>query len=394
MKKNILLSLLAFTVFFTVGIIVNSLKSTENTQKNYVIKDIAYSGGVIKDVIVQGDEEHDQFRSEKLGEVYLAYNTESLPDVRNIEKTAEGEILTLNGERIGGEIYFSGIKKGEKDVASYKMKVNIDGTLSSYEKFTEEMQISFANNDKGAYFSIGKDLSQKDLWGVKYTQANTEDDNVRYIGTGVWEREITQSPEGDLVAFQRQISSGTVSDNIVLVKNNEIVVYSLSDDKEQLIIEGAVRPHWIKSGTEITYLKEDGFYSKNISSGEETLILPAWPGSFIATSNYDISESGYVVFTTAKTGVIYTLKLDFSAKDFNPKLANRLYPEDVEFYWPVLSPGGDYYVVQTIDKKTDELYNRLNPRMEVRSLATNEIIDSMALEEFNFDAFFTDDWIK
>jgi len=207
------------------------------------------------------------------------------------------------------------------------------------------------------------------------------------------------SKESNLIAYQ-------VSDfnlppyEAELISNHNIEVFSPAEDAVIQVITEAAQPQWSPDGTKLLYFKNDGLYLRDVRDGSDVLILgliqnennPA--GNFIdANSMFAVSPDGKAfAWTAAFNGSIHTFAIE-SWEPFQFSDLGRVYDRgESEYYWPVFSPDGNFLSVQAIDTAEDPL-NRTNSRLEIRKVKDVSLVKSISLEQFDFNALFTDDWI-
>jgi WD40 repeat protein len=182
--------------------------------------------------------------------------------------------------------------------------------------------------------------------------------------------------------------------DLISLANWEIVIFDPATDQILTTVAGGYQPKWSPDGKKILYLKEDGLYVYNLDTKTETQLIAIREGGKVTgTSMIDLSPNGkYLVWTTAKAGVI-TVKEIVNWDTVALKDVGQMKVSGAEFFWPQFSPDSSYYVVQAIDARVGNDQERKNPRLEIRAFNAKEVVKSIPLTEFNFDAFFTDDWV-
>jgi hypothetical protein len=139
-------------------------------------------------------------------------------------------------------------------------------------------------------------------------------------------------------------------------------------------------------------LEPDGLYAHEIASGTASKIVPFSSGKALATTMYAVSPDGrHLVLTVPKAGVIVVYEIS-SWSPVALREIGRIHEGKTEFYWPQFSPDGAAYAVQAIDTAPLGETTRQHPRIEIRPAEGRIILRSFPLEDFDFNALFTDTW--
>ena len=218
---------------------------------------------------------------------------------------------------------------------------------------------------------------------------------VPLVTTGsVMERSLDWSPTAKLLAFNRVKKDINSYVDLLPLENWEVVILDTTSQGILKVIPNAYQPKWFPDGTKLVYLKADGLYVYDYKAAEEKKIgSVSAGGEVVATSMMDLAPDGKtIVWTTAKSGVI-TLKQVVSWDTLEVVDIGQIKVPETEFYGPQFSPDGQFYVLQAIDTLKNGDTERKNPRLEIRSIKAKEVVKSISLTDFFFDAFFTDDWI-
>lgn len=211
--------------------------------------------------------------------------------------------------------------------------------------------------------------------------------------TGIGKQNLAFSKENNLLAYKRFTADYKSYTDLIPIKNWEVVVIDTVNDTFLKKIEAATQPVWSPDGTKLVILKNDGLFVHDIATDLETRAVKVADGQIIATSMFNISPDGkYMAWTTAKAGVI-TISEITSWEPFVLKELGRIHTENTEFYWPEFSPDGNYYSVQAIDAAQEGEKVRRNPRIEIRATLDRDVLATFPLDQFDFNALFTDTWV-
>lgn len=253
-------------------------------------------------------------------------------------------------------------------------------------------------NDPSDYylnaFTQESSVDDPDGYGIHYhDSASGETVYVEGVA-GLSERVLEWSETAGLLAFNsiNESANDPLTDRLRVI-NWQVQVVDPQSPENPRIIEGAHNPKWSPDGSTLLYMRENGLYAFNIASSSETHVMGVPDGSqIIATTRFDVSSDGkYLVWTTAKAGLITMFEIDSWEPVVLTELG-RIQLEGTEFYWPQFSPDGNYYAVQTIDSLQDPTLGRTNARFEVRPTLGREVVRSYTIGGFDFNSFFTDDW--
>ena len=159
-------------------------------------------------------------------------------------------------------------------------------------------------------------------------------------------------------------------------------------------IPNAYQPKWSPDGTKLVYLKADGLYIYDYKTEVEKKIGTVTAGiKVLSMSMIDLSPDGKTIIWIAGRSGVITLKRIMSWETLEVVDIGQIKIPGTEFYGPQFSPDGQFYVLQAIDTLKNGDAERQNPRLEIRSIKAKEVVKSIPLNGFNFDAFFTDDWV-
>ena len=315
--------------------------------------------------------------------------------LEDTESTADG---------ITGSLVFSGVYKDDEaltrafsfDLSQETPEAQLllpDSFINAFIEFTDRQNPSdFFLNTRDADLSATS--TDTDGTRVQLYDAETETFEEFESISGLYEQNIAWSAEAGLVAYKRLASEFRSYTDLVPIKNWEVVISDIETDTVVKTIAGANQPRWSPDGQTLVVLKEDGLYAYDLDTDTETKIVEATAGQILSTSMIDLSADGrFLSWTTAKAGLIVMNEIT----SWDPVTINeigRISVPDTEYYWPQFSPDGDYYVVQAIDKAVEGSEERLNPRFEVRATGGREVLRTISLDAFDFNAFFTDTWVN
>jgi WD40-like Beta Propeller Repeat len=240
------------------------------------------------------------------------------------------------------------------------------------------------------------EVAEEDRIGIHRSNGQSSSTVLLNSTYGKFERNLEWSPQSKLLAVNRLIADHKTYVDMMPIENWEIVVVNPETDEIVDTLPGSHMPRWTPDGTKLVFLKSDGLYVYELGSKNITKILGVPEGGVvITTSMFDLSSDGKIlVWSTAKAGIINIFQLDsWETGAPNFELIHKVEGDGTEYYWPTISPDGKYYAVQAIDAQNAEGF-RLNARLEIRNMVKNDVLGSYTLEEFNFDALFTDVWLE
>lgn len=308
-----------------------------------------------------------------------------------------------SGERPEGSLVFSGRKIRETSRYTQLYSLDLGDASSSPEllipEYFSSAMAEFVDADAPEDFyalTVSEYSLDKEPDGVGIHLYDSEAGTVQPFtsATGNYERSIAWAPETGFLAFSRLKVDRKTDIDLLTLDNWETVVIDTKTDKLVAIIGGALYPQWSPDGLKVLFLKTEGLYLYDLEKQVEQEVVGLPEGGIaIASSMIDVSADGkYALWTTAKEGMI-TLYEIVSWDSIELKEVGRMQVEDTEFFWPVFSPDGNYYSVQAIDTLKGNDFVRKNARIEVRPLESRTVVAEFSLDDFFFDALFSDDWI-
>ncbi len=219
-----------------------------------------------------------------------------------------------------------------------------------------------------------------------------------YETFGEAERNLDVSTDGRFVTFNRKITESDSYTDSVYINNWESAVLDTESGELVAVIPHSWSPELVDNGQYLVYLKKDGLFSYDMSTGLESPLVRVSDGQVNATGMLDVSnDDSQLLWTTAKRGLITLFNLTTDAEaEFDKvsvKAIGQISEEGSEFYAPKFSPGGEYYVVQAIDVLKGDDFLRKNPRLEIRAITGRGVVMSHDISDFWFDSFFTDQWL-
>lgn len=303
-----------------------------------------------------------------------------------------------------GTILFSGRKIRDVDKYTQIFALDLAGTSTTEptpyipEYFTSAMAEFIDPASPSDFFTLTASeysiANEPDGVSVHHYDAETGTVQPFDEVTGLYERSISWSEESGNLAYGRFAANYETDIDLLSLDNWEVVVFNPETNSVVTIIQGALYPHWSPDGNKLVFLKTGGLYAYDLTAQTEQAVLTLPEGGIsIATSMMDLSEDGtHLIWASAKSGMIAINEiLSWDTLELNE--IGRMQVPDTEFYWPVFSPDGKYYAVQAIDKLKGNDFVRKNARIEVRPLESRTVVYSHSVEDFIFDALFTDDWI-
>jgi hypothetical protein len=286
------------------------------------------------------------------------------------------------------QIYALDVTKQQSDAVS----LIPDRARSGFAEFTDKDAPSdfFLNTIDENY----ADDADKDGTRIQELDAETGTFKTFTSATGTYEQSIAYAKESKRLAFNRLGVPFRSYTDLVPIRNWEVVITDPEKDTLLTVIPGAVQPKWSPDGEKLVYLKADGLYVYDLKNATETKVVTATEGQILATSKMDVSPDGkYLITTVAKAGIIIVSEIT-SWEPFTLKELGRIQGTGTEYYWPQFSYDSKYYVVQAIDAALPGSVDRLHPRFEIRPIMSRTIVQSIPIDAFNFEAFFTDTWVK
>lgn len=302
---------------------------------------------------------------------------------------------------ISGKIVFTGIlKSGSISPYVQAYALDVSGTKNSprvlYPQYQFNAMAEFEDATKVFLIATSADsLTEDDKTGVHVfdTKLGTLQSFKSTRGTN--ERNLAWSKKAALLALNRSRTVQSTYVDMLSLESWETVVIDPKSDAVIATIGGAYQPKWSPDGTKLIFLKTDGLYWFDMKTKiESKLISVAKDGAVIATSMIDLSQDGKsLLWTTAKSGVISLYNVT-SWNTVSLSEVGRMQLSGTEVYWPLFSPDGSQYAVQTIDSLKENDLERKNPRIEIRPIKGQNPIFKYSLADFNFDQLFSDAWVK
>jgi len=354
-------------------------------------------------------------RVEKLAAIYTNEDVPEIADVpegedplnygldEDVPNTSVSGLIILSGQekKPTSEMQFMAL-----DVSSSTAQpgvYNADHTLSVMAEFDNP------NNPSG-YFFLGN-LPGGGL-GISYHDNGTNELGFYENTAGLSTRNIDWSQSTKLLAYDRT-KEGVGRDYVDQIQkiSKEVVIYKPDTEETVLIIPGAVQPQWLPDGESLIYMKRDGLYLHTIDSKQERILWKVAEGGIApGITMINLSPDGkYLAWTTAKKGVISMFEVVSGDEDsIELDELGRISLPDTEVYWPQFSPDGNHYAVQVIDSARNTFVEsesesgsetyimpsvRENARIEIRPTKGREVVYTHPLDRFDFNQFFTDDWI-
>jgi hypothetical protein len=342
-----------------------------------------------------------------LGEkVVNLYSSETLPaseegkDPLNygLEEVEVGE------EEPEGLLIFSGrkIRETDKYTQLYALDLSAGSTTAPElyipKYFTSAMAEFEDSSEPADFFTLTASEysldNEEDGVGVHRYDSETGTVQPFSEATGKYERAIAWSKESELLAFSRLKGERQTDIDLLTLDNWETIIFHPETDRLVASIGGALYPKWSPDGKKVIFMKTEGLYMFDLETQKETEVIGLPEGGIsIATSMMDLSDDGkYLIWSSAKSGMISISEI-VSWETMEVKELGRMQVPDTEFYWPVFSPDGKYYAVQAIDTLKGNDFVRKNARIEVRPTNSRTVVYTHSLEDFFFDALFSDDWI-
>lgn len=338
-----------------------------------------------------------------IGQRWLdAYKSEAIPLVSTMQK----DLLTeTNSTKVipTGVIVVTGNKVNGEDVTTQLFTVNLTDTLDILSPFsiapslTAMAEFKDIQNPTDFFFLGSSEYSlanESDKSGIHlYTPQNKS--IIPFINTdSVMERSFDWSSTAKLLAFNRITKDVKSYVDILPLENWEVVILDPISQGILKAIPNAYQPKWSPDGTKLVYLKADGLYIYDYKTEVEKKIGTVTAGiKVLSMSMIDLSPDGKTIIWIAGRSGVITLKRIMSWETLEVVDIGQIKIPGTEFYGPQFSPDGQFYVLQAIDTLKNGDAERQNPRLEIRSIKAKEVVKSIPLNGFNFDAFFTDDWV-
>ena len=328
------------------------------------------------------------------------YNSESVPTSAG---GADAETRTIGEGESSivpiGRIIFSGQIIGSPRV-SHLFALDLGSGTTAPERLMPasptSMMAEFADPSDPTKIFYLSEVTTNDF-AIHATDLETGETDVFPDGRGQGIRSFEWSESGQMLAFNRMNKMPDSTVDLTELENWEIVILNAAGEQINAI-DKARQPKWSPDGTKLLYFRVDGLYLMDLEDNSEVKIQDVGEGGRITgTTMMDLSANGTtLVWTTAKRGTISLFEIT-SWDEFEFNELGRIETADTEYYWPVISPEGAFYVVQAIDgfKFNEEqgIEIRENPRFEVRPIDSRTVAYSYPLDSFAFNLLFTDDWI-
>jgi hypothetical protein len=363
----------------------------------------AYQSSLHSNEYLSEAEETGNAEVARVEKLISTYANEGVPEVADVPEREDPLNYGLDEDvpntSVSGLIILSGQEKKPTsemqfmalDVSSSTAQpgvYNADHTLSVMAEFDNP------NNPSG-YFFLGN-LPGGGL-GISYHDNGTNELGFYENTAGLSTRNIDWSQSTKLLAYDRT-KEGVGRDYVDYIQkiSKEVVIYKPDTEETVLIIPGAVQPQWLPDGESLIYMKRDGLYLHTIDSKQERILWKVAEGGIApGITMINLSPDGkYLAWTTAKKGVISMFEVVSGDEDsIELDELGRISLPDTEVYWPQFSPDGNYYAVQAIDTFVEPYIPRKNARIEIRPTKGREVVYTHPLDRFDFNQFFTDDWI-
>ncbi len=351
------------------------------------------------------------FTTKPESEVDIVYRD----DVTEQEAFLEGTIyLTLSpGEENNPNIYTLDLSTGEFSPV-FETLVESGAHLNYMSKFSPDLKQkvfyrwsgeTLIDQEKAAEF--GADLTEE-----MYEEIVLSHEEYRYLVVlDIDSGELFElTPRSDLILKNPQFSPDGQSvvywveetgsqEDFSLPESNSIYISSLDGTQEE--ITQGVFPYFSPSGESLVFLGDDGLYTIDLESREETLILdsvfddledpfvqpeeyavpPGW--SSIRFNYSPVNNLLVVTDTLSQRGRFYEIN------PWEPLTLELVYDE--EFYspnWPVFSPCGNYLVLQEYEPT-----QRRHTQVAIYELGSFERLKAFDLLDYNLETIWITDWI-
>lgn len=340
------------------------------------------------------------------------YATEAIPPVQGegTDRFNYGlRVASTSTEGIEGYILFTALPKETTPTSTnqvYFIDASAEGSLPSLffpESVLYSAFIEFVNVfDPSSFFvdamhyAISQLPAQTTYPNHSVQQYGIENQTLEGYASiqGHYIQNVDVTQDGSMVAYNRQTVDPGFYIDLVPIENWEIVISDLENDRIVAVLDDAVQPKWSPDGTKLVMLKQDGLYVYDVAQDVVTKVVDTSEGQTLSTAMIDVSPDGsHLVWTIARAGIIIMHEIT-SWEPFTLIELGRVHADDTEYYWPQFSPDGEHYVVQAINTPNPDTGERENARFQIRSTAGRSVLRSYQIDQFNFNSFFTDTWIR
>lgn len=167
---------------------------------------------------------------------------------------------------------------------------------------------------------------------------------------------------------------------------------------EETEVAKGKQPMWSPDGNKLMFVASDGLKLYDTRTGvvqDVTGVSTEISGDpILGNALLDTSDDGsMLVWSNPRHNVIAVFEVvSWDAAEVLE--IGRIQSEFTEYYWPIISPDAEYYIVQAIDQTNGIDEDRVNPRLEVRAVRDRTILQTIPLDDFEFMATFSDDWVR
>lgn len=270
---------------------------------------------------------------------YLAYIV--VPTDASLESFGLEE-LAIEGAVPTGSIFYTAVIKEAEMFVPYVFRRSLtDDTEGVYLPFGAS---SYAKSDDqyDTFITNLEGTEDPDGWQPVWQDVNTEEIGTLLHSNGYNESQLTVSPVGTYYAYSYQTVANSESTSLA---DRKIALHNF-ESGEHLVIEGAAEPVFVRDGTELFYMKEDGIYSYSIASSSHTLISDLYAG-FTPTDGMTASPNGVTLIVTSPfLQMISVQEIDLETS--NAHEIGRIVTPGVRYHNPVFSPDAAWYIVTAL----------------------------------------------
>lgn len=250
-----------------------------------------------------------------------------------------------------------------------------------------------SNQNAMAYISVSDNLAviakrgesdTKYTLGLLDTDTNAMTSSTSIVATDI--RDIAVSTDKNMLAYSYATLAST-TDAFESIDNwNTVVQTSLQSSTTDIILTGAVEPEWILNDTAIIFMKTDGLYRLELSTGAITLVADMYTDLTIY-DDMDISPDGAAMVFARPTE--NTIKIiSFNRNDRGDVILSEraeIYSDLISYSDPIFSPTGDFYSVIATTVQQIQSADNLpafvpNIAIEVRALSASRVIQKYVVE--------------
>jgi WD40 repeat protein len=175
-----------------------------------------------------------------------------------------------------------------------------------------------------------------------------------------------------------------------------LYIIDITTKTVEKIADASSDGNWSPDGLSLVFMSKDGLRQYQVATKSINVgTIKNTTGSMKIEPNMNlaVAPDGQTVALTSPNDnllglfeVVTWQPFTIASTDARPSIKKP----NTAFYWPTFSPDGKFIVAQVVD--LDETLAQSQPRIEVFDLATNEVVRTIPLNEYDFNRAFIDSW--